>query len=127
MKTYRYKIFPGGVYFPVIEIGVLIKGAPTKIFALIDSGASTCLFNAETAGLLGINFKKGEKIQLGGVGGNIKGYVHRLLLKVADKLIKAPVIFSENYSSSFNLLGREGIFENFKITFDEKSLQVKIE
>lgn len=96
----------------------------TRVSALIDSGASISIFGEDTANELNINIEKGEKRILGGVGGRIVGYVHKIKIKVAGKVFICPIVFSREYKVSFNLLGRDTFFEKFKITFDEAKKHV---
>jgi len=44
---------------------------------------------------------------------------------IANKELECDVVFSDELSTSFNLLGRKTVFENFKVVFDEaeKSLE----
>lgn len=85
------------------------------------------LFRQDTARVLNLKITDGEPISLGGVGGNIKGYIHNLRMEVAGKSFMSPIVFSLQYQASFNLLGRNAFFENFKITFDEKQKIVTLE
>lgn len=112
--------FNGSDYFPVIPLVFLIGGKRIRSQALIDSGATISVFGKETAETLGIPIEQGERIFLGGVGGRIVGYRHILRLRIAQKDFSCPVVFSHEYLVSFNLLGREGFFEQFQITFDER-------
>lgn len=98
-----------------------------EFFALIDSGATVSIFRSEVAESLGINIEKGKEMYLGGVGGRIKGFLHRLTIEVAGKRFVCPIVFSRDYLVSFNLLGREGFFKRFRITFEEKKNYLKLE
>jgi hypothetical protein len=115
------------LYFPVIPVTVSTgKIEKYDTTALIDSGATVSIFRTDIANQLKIDIKKGEKISLGGVGGKIKGYVHELKAEIGNKFFKIPVVFSFEYSVSFNLLGRSGFFDQFRITFDEKKKLVEL-
>ena len=94
--------------------------------ALIDSGATVSIFKEDVALSLGLEIEKGKEIWLGGVGGHIKGYLHELKVEVAGKRFVCPVVFSYEYLVSFNLLGREAFFNNFKITFEENKNLLKL-
>lgn len=94
--------------------------------ALVDSGATISIFTQDIAQKLNLPINKGKEIYLGGVGGRIKGYIHDIKLEIADKKLSIPVVFSYEYTVSFNLLGRQGVFKNFKITFEEKDYLVKL-
>ena len=95
--------------------------------ALIDSGATISVFGEETAETLGVEIEKGKKTVLGGVGGRIVGYIHKLRLRVANKDFFCPIVFSREYLVSFNLLGREAVFKQFRIIFEEKENFLKLE
>ena len=97
-----------------------------KINALIDSGATISVFKEEIAEQLGIEVESGEKITLGGVGGRIVGYIHKLRINIANKEFVCPVVFSHEYFVSLNLLGRSGFFEKFKIIFEENKKILKL-
>lgn len=123
---FSYQKTPDGIYFPVIEIGVSSKTKHLRIDILIDSGATLSVFRSEIAEELGIIIEQGEEIFLGGVGGRIRGFRHLLKFDIANKELRVPVVFSDEYLVRFNLLGREGVFKNFKILFNEKNLSVEL-
>jgi len=127
MINFPYQKNALGEFFPIIELGVFYKKEAIKISTLIDSGATISVFKTQVAQFLKLPIENGKEIYLGGVGGRIKGYIHNLELEIADKKVIAPVVFSYEYTVSFNLLGRQGIFDNLKITFDEKNYLVKLE
>lgn len=56
-----------------------------------------------------------------------KGFVHNLKIEISNKTFTCPVVFSHEYTVSFNLLGRDSFFPHFKITFDEKNKKVDLE
>lgn len=118
--------FNGSAYFPVIPLIFLIGENRIRSYALVDSGANISVFGEETAKALEIQIEKGEKTILGGVGGRIVGYIHTLRVRTAGRDFSCPIVFSREYRVSFNLLGREGFFEQFLITFDERRRAVRL-
>lgn len=114
-------------YYPLIKVSLIFGNQKVVLEALIDSGANISVFNEELAELLGINVEKGKKTYLGGVGGRIMGYIHILKIETADKIFSCPVVFSREFKVSFNLIGRQGFFEKFVISFDERNRQVALE
>lgn len=126
MTKFSYKKSLRGDYYPIIDIFVTYGNKTLEINTLIDSGATISVFKTNVAKFLGIKIESGKVIVLGGVGGRIKGYLHDLEFKIANRTLVAPVIFSYEYTVSLNLLGRSGVFENFKIIFDENNLLVKL-
>ncbi|MBI1869520.1 aspartyl protease family protein [Candidatus Gottesmanbacteria bacterium] len=119
LTAFRY-YFNGSVYFPVISLVFIVGEKRIRSQALVDSGATISIFGEETANSLGIDIETGKRIILGGVGGRIVGYVHAVKVRIAGKEFLCPVVFSHEYLVSFNLLGRETVFEQFKIIFEEK-------
>ena len=126
MISFPYQKNTLGEFFPIIEANVAYKEKAVKINTLIDSGATVSVSKTQVAQFLKLPIERGKEIFLGGVGGRIKGYIHNLELEIADRKLIAPVVFSYEYTVSFNLLGRQEIFNNFKITFDEKNYLVKL-
>ncbi|MDZ7586474.1 MAG: aspartyl protease family protein [Patescibacteria group bacterium] len=119
--------FNGSDYYPVIPLVFLIGKKRVRSQALIDSGATISVFGEETAETLGVEIEKGEKTVLGGVGGRIVGYIHKLRVRIADQDFLCPIVFSREYLVSFNLLGRQEFFKRFKIVFEEKRNRLKLE
>ncbi|MBI3443243.1 retropepsin-like domain-containing protein [Candidatus Woesebacteria bacterium] len=123
---FKYR-FNGKSFFPVIPLVFLTGKKDIRALALIDSGATISIFKEEVAKSLGIDIENGEKTILGGVGGKIVGYIHRVKVRIAGKELVFPVVFSREYLVSFNLLGRELFFKKFRIIFEEKKNLLKLE
>ena len=127
MKTFPYKKNSAGDFFPVIDFFVSKNDRAARIFALVDSGATVSIFREDVAEQLGVVIEEGTETYLGGVGGRIKGYIHKLEVEITGKKFICPVVFSHEYLVSFNLLGREAFFRQFKIIFEEKNNLLKLE
>ena len=126
LTAFRY-YYNGDNYFPAIPLYVVItKSKKLKFHALIDSGATISVFKDEIAEQIGITVESGIETYLGGVGGRIKGYIHQLEIEIANKKFICPVVFSHEYLVSFNLLGRDSFFKQFKIIFEEKKNLIKL-
>jgi len=127
LTTFPYRQNPEGQFFPVVPVRFYLGKKKVDSSALVDSGATVSIFRADIADYLEIEIEKGEEIYLGGIGGRIKGYIHRLKIEVAGKKFFCPIVFSREYLVSFNLLGREKFFKNFIIIFEEakKKLELK--
>lgn len=119
--------FNGSDYFPIIPVVFIVGKKRIRSQALVDSGATISIFGEETASSLGIDIETGKRTILGGVGGRIVGYIHNVKVRIAGKEFLCPIVFSHEYLVSFNLLGREAIFRQFKIIFEEKSYFLKFE
>ena len=127
MKTFPYRKNSTGDSFPVIDLFVSKNNRTTRIFSLVDSGATISIFKTEVASNLGLTIEQGKEIYLGGVGGHIKGYLHKIKIEVAGKSFICPIVFSREYLVSFNLLGRQEFFKRFKINFEEAKNFLRLE
>jgi len=121
LLNFPYKTDAQGNSFPVIPLSLKFSNKKKEFFALVDSGATISIFRTEVAESLGIDVSNGKEIYLGGVGGRIKGHIHKLEVEVAGKQFTCPIVFSYEYLVSFNLLGRAAFFEKFKIIFEEEN------
>jgi len=127
LLNFPYKTDAQGNSFPVIPLSLKFANKKKEFFALVDSGATISIFRSEVADSLGIDINSGKEIYLGGVGGRIKGYIHKLEVEIGGKQFTCPIVFSYEYLVSFNLLGRAAFFEKFKIIFEEKKENVILE
>ncbi len=121
-KEYNY-IYCREQYYPYIPI--TIHGKKKGIFyALVDSGASMSLFHSSIAEDLGIALEDSEKVILIGVCGVLESIQAYLKDKVQVSLeglgtFSMPVAFTDHEFQDTLIIGREGFFENFEITFRE--------
>jgi len=113
--------------FPVVDVELKGKTRSLIVKALVDSGATFSIFRPEIADYLDIEIEKGKSIYLEGIGGRILGYLHKLPLKIVGKTFLCKLVFSEEFTVSFNLLGRDNFFLPFVITFAEKVQKVTVE
>jgi|SRR3989344_7224311 len=113
-------------FYPVIKLSLIYQEIKLVIESLVDSGANISIFGADVAKSLGVDIESGKRIHLSGVGGKIAGFEHVVEMEIADVRFSSKVIFSREYRVSFNLIGREGVFNKFTICFDEKKRQLKL-
>src|SRR5207245_11255333 len=102
------------------QLSNTVKHSPPcrKFEALIDSGCAICMFHSSIGQSIGLNISKGEEDYTTGVSGKpTKIYLHNVSLYVPGHIIKIRAGFSEALPLA-GLLGRNGFFEHFKITFD---------
>jgi len=126
MLTFPY-LRKGEQYFPVVDVSLAVPKRPLVVKALVDSGASFSVFRAEVIEYLGIPLTQGARVYLEGIGGRILGYRHRVPARVGDTGFLLTVIFSQELSVSFNLLGRDNFFRQFLVTFDERGRTVRLQ
>lgn len=106
--------------YPMVDI-TLSKGHKIiTVKALVDSGASFSVFRPEIARYLGIAIEKGKSLYLEGLGGRIFGYLHNISVQAGKKRFKCKIVFSNELTISFNLLGRDNFFKYFLVMFDER-------
>mgnify|MGYP001562408138 FL=1 len=121
---YRYE---KEAYLPIVEVILKFRNEKIRTDALIDSGAAMCLFKGEIGRALGIIVESGEKKIFQGVSAKLIGYIHEIEITIAEKTFKTKIAFSDDLSTSFNLLGRQGIFDKFSITFKEENNEIYFE
>jgi len=113
--------------FPIIPITLIKENVKIDIDGLIDSGANISVFREEIAECLEIVIEDGDEILLQGLGGRIVGYIHELRVRVDDEEFPCKVVFSKELTVGLNVLGREGFFEYFQVTFNEAAKEVILE
>lgn len=126
LTTFQYRADAKGNNYPIVPLTLKFK-KKKDFLALVDSGATISIFKAEVAEVLGIDIETGKEIYLGGVGGHIKGYLHKVEIEIAGKRFVCPIVFSREYLVSFNLLGRQEFFKRFRIIFEEEKNLIKLE
>lgn len=118
------------VYLPCIPVCVSLGGITTPEFpVIVDSAASLTFFGFWLAEqVFGIDPLEGTEIPICGVGGNDKGYLHDRGFKItlAGHSFVARICFMETLQPGIGLLGREGLFDHFKISFNEKKRIVEL-
>ena len=124
LSIFPYRTDTSGNTFPVVPIALEYAGKKREFVALVDSGASISVFRGEIAEILAIPIENGEETFLGGVGGRIKGYIHRVKVEIAGKRFVCPIVFSYEYLVSVNLLGRQEFFKKFRIIFEEQKRRI---
>lgn len=94
--------------------------------ALIDAGATVSIFKFDVFETLGIRIVDCKRIPLKGVGGSVTAYAYQVTLIVGNKTIKTEVAFSKELEMAINVIGREGVFENFIVCYNDKEKKVSL-
>lgn len=123
---FNYRLFRNA-YYPIIPVVIAGKGKKVNTSALIDSGATISIFNSSVGREIGIDIESGEKRVFQGVSARLIGYVHKAKLEIAGAYLECDVVFSNELGTSFNLIGRRGVFDKFVITFNEGSKELVID
>lgn len=103
-----------------VYIALPTPGAPRskKIEAMVDSGASRTTFHSSIGKALGFEIEKGTPEDTRGISGAItKTYVHDMALYAPGGVIQIRAAFSDSLPIA-GILGMEGFFEHFRVTFD---------
>ena len=87
--------------------------------ALIDSGADMCLLDAAIGEYLGIDLESGEESWISGVtGAREPFYWHDVTLHIGGHDCNTRVAFKRHLASSYGIVGQDGFFNFFAVTFD---------
>ena len=129
-----YKTYPmrGGGFSTTAMLSVSLalpaKNSPrTKRFeAIIDSGASRCMFHASIGRYIGLDIEKGEVEDTAGITGDARTYLHDVTLYLPGGPLIIRAAFSEELPTA-GLLGMNGFFEHFKVTFDPTAQRCALE
>lgn len=127
---YRCGVSPttpkGYVWMPIIKIWVVYRGQSHRVGAVVDSGADHTTLPFSLAKPFGIDPTSGIPVTVMSASGPVQNYMHDgFLVKIANHEFHIPVLFSDNLP--ITLLGRNEIFEYFKVTFDQKRLKVRLD
>lgn len=129
--TFKYKLTkrPDGSTVKTPSIPLIISGKTEsfQIVALIDSGADVSVISKDMAELLGININKEPRksFGIGGAVNSIESNLNIVIEKGHEKYsLNIPVLVILDEYSFPPLLGRQGFFDYFKITFEQKSQRV---
>lgn len=123
-------VFPYGIIFkeggrvdvfPAARITFFTKkGETVSLILIVDSGAAVSALPKSDASFLGVVPEGGNSLVISGVGGeDINGWQHRLPIQLGKETLEIPVVFLD-YQFAPRVLGRDGIFENFILVFEEK-------
>ena len=98
-----------------------------EIDALVDSGASSCLFAGMIGVGLGLDVQKGPSQKIYGLGrGEVMAYYHKVTLQIGGVVWDEYVGFCFDNFRVDGLLGQKGFFSNFRVVFDHETRCVLI-
>ncbi len=105
----------------MISAGLELDNSWYPVELFVDSGATYTILRDRVAKDVGFDYESGRKITVQvGDGVHIPVYMHTIPLQIGGVKIAAPVGFSPGLGVPFNLMGRAGIFDKFRICFREK-------
>lgn len=100
---------------------------PVETFGLVDSGATTSMFNAEWAVVLGHTLDPALAGMATGIGGNTRAWHFPVTLVVLGQRLQVTVAFSEGCPKEFGLLGRDDFLSAFRVGFEHPSTQLLLQ
>jgi predicted aspartyl protease len=103
---------------PMIRVSLFCNGKHESLRCVIDTGATDCMFHSSIAKSLGIDLTSGKPKTFYAVNGQpFNAYLHNVELKVhrLDIRIRIQAAFTE--ASKESLLGQNGFFDYFEVTF----------
>ena len=105
------------------------EGKLIKVIGLLDSGADNTVVPEDLAIILGLKEKDNSENITKGIGGKVKTTRSTLHLRVKNERESYPLdvpvlILKDNKSNVPLLLGRQGFFEYFHITFRQKDEKI---
>lgn len=117
---FSYLEFPGErrpLLRPVVPAQIEdLEEAP--LLCLLDSGATANRMGAELAELAGVSLDSPLAIDEIAIAGlSTTGRCVRVELTVAAHRFETPVWFCDPWPFAFGLLGQEGFFRSFRVTF----------
>lgn len=108
---------PGPLIRPAVPVQ-LEDLADAPQLCLLDSGATSNRFPAWLAEAAGLSLEDAldvDEIALGGM--RTTGHLLHVDLTIGDVRFRAPAWFCEPWNFAFALLGQEGFFRFFRVTF----------
>lgn len=124
MIVFKYKKEVSGVKRPVADVFLKSKlGGWIEFHPYIDSGADVTLIPFSLGKLIGLSKDHKNVDHIGGIKGRVPVIYNQILIKIGGMEIETKVAWTliENVPP---LLGRQGIFDKFHITFKQDREEV---
>jgi len=130
-KVFKYKqeinTWGRKFYRPIVTVYIKHDDLSWHPYSMyIDSGADITTINKSFGNLIGLRLKPKEiKYELNGVGGQEKFVYRDVTIKLVKQILNIKIAWVQNDSVPL-LIGRESVFDKFKICFNEKDKQIVI-
>ena len=127
MKTYAFEYAKvGEKEYPLIPITLRHGDQELTTLALIDSGATISVFRSEIAEALDVDWRRGEEMLLQSANAKFAAYLNEIKVRIEDTELTLKIAFTEELTTSFNILGRQSFFESFIVEINERNKIVKL-
>ena len=113
---------------PYVKLQLCRGDVEFGVWGLVDSGATTSIFHAAFADMLGIDdIESGEKMQFESVSGApLIGYCHNVTIKIGGHYFShTPIAFARDVREA-GILGQQGFFNRFRIKFAYSKLEFEL-
>jgi predicted aspartyl protease len=91
------------------------------MWVYVDTGASFTVLHTFEAKRLGVNLKRCKRFLIVAAGGRkIPVFITRVRMRIGRKAFRAEVGFCRVLGGTFNLLGRKDVFQQFRVSFDDR-------
>ena len=111
-----------GLFAPMVPVELWTGNRWLWVEAYVDSGASCSIFHAEVGELLKPALSPPHKITMAlGDGRMVAVNIHKVRVRFAGQEFRVPIGFSKKFWTRFNLMGRAGFFDRFRISFSERT------
>ena len=121
--SHRRSYAPGveGISVPVV---LRTAGETADVLALVDTGASNCLFERENAELLNLEIETGEPKTFWTPTGRVETFGHIVELDVLGLRFESLVYFFADEHINKNLLGRTGWLDRVRFGLIDHDLEL---
>lgn len=105
---------------PALPVRLITTGGEIDSLAILDSGATYCIFDGRLSDSIGLDLRSGTFKRLSSLGGGfLQGYLHTIDMEINGyRFNDCEVVFSESPINR-NLLGRHSFFDKIKVGFAE--------
>ncbi|MDI6903509.1 MAG: hypothetical protein QMC77_07225 [Methanocellales archaeon] len=117
----------GEIFRPIVEFEIETKIGWISVLGYIDSGADVTLLPRSFISPLGIKVEEEEIKEVRGIGeGKVPIIIKQVKMKLGNKNFDAKVAIALIEDIPY-ILGREDVFDQFKICFDQRKKIVHFE
>ncbi len=117
----------GHSFYPLLRVLIRHGVNMQPVLALVDSGASDCIFSPSLGEVLAIDVHSGKPHNFHGYDlQQTRGFAHKVHLQVVgfSHWIEMDAVFSE--AEVMPILGQRGFFENYQIVFEQFNRRFEI-
>jgi predicted aspartyl protease len=115
---FNYRELEQDSFFPVLDVTLIGPQGEDELIAIVDTGATYCLFSGVRAPAIGIELLSGRRVTLSGLAGQMTAWIHSVELEILGTRFQCEVAFSEQPIPR-ELLGRHSLFNQVRLGFRE--------